>query len=182
MEAPETKLCPDCVKYLAIADFGICRSREDGRNLYCKSCVRKKVYKNRQNRKAYNAARKAMLAQRALQESEGSFDEIDGIYPVRSSRTKLPPNERVLNAIRAGARTQSEIALEAGMIKEEVGDAITRLLLWTRQICTVVQGETRIYFLRPQPQPATASFDDRRSGSFTDLVDYLGPKPRGARA
>lgn len=34
----ETKLCLQCNKELSIDDFGVCRSRADGRNYYCKKC------------------------------------------------------------------------------------------------------------------------------------------------
>jgi hypothetical protein len=39
--APDVKHCPICTQELPISEFGICRARKDGRNLYCKSCIRK---------------------------------------------------------------------------------------------------------------------------------------------
>ena len=49
LEIPsETKDCPICSQSLLLSEFGICRARKDGRNLYCKSCIRKKVTSSRQ--------------------------------------------------------------------------------------------------------------------------------------
>ena len=37
----ETKECPLCSQELPLSEYGICRARKDGRNLYCKSCIAK---------------------------------------------------------------------------------------------------------------------------------------------
>ena len=61
--------------------------------------------------------------------------------------SKLSPIERVRDAIRRGAKTQKEIAQETKLGKDEIGDALANLLLWTREIRTQVQENTRLYFL-----------------------------------
>jgi hypothetical protein len=53
----------------------------------------------------------------------------------------------VRDAIRRGAKTQKEIAQETKLGKDEIGDALANLLLWTREIRTQVQDNTRLYFL-----------------------------------
>jgi hypothetical protein len=59
----------------------------------------------------------------------------------------LSPVERVRDAIRRGSRTQREIAQETKLGKDEIGDALANLLLWTHEIRTQVVDNTRMYFL-----------------------------------
>ncbi|MCA1573198.1 MAG: hypothetical protein LC770_01390, partial [Acidobacteria bacterium] len=63
----ETKDCPLCNQALSLSEFGICRARKDGRNLYCKSCIRKKVTDSRQALREYKAARQRYVSQQALE-------------------------------------------------------------------------------------------------------------------
>src|SRR5687768_15026012 len=39
--------CPTCNLDLPLNEFGISRRRKDGRNFYCKGCIRKRVYASR---------------------------------------------------------------------------------------------------------------------------------------
>ncbi len=55
--------------------------------------------------------------------------------------------ERVREAIRKGARTQREIAQETKLGKDEIGEALANLLLWTREIRTEMVDNTRHYSL-----------------------------------
>jgi|SRR5918993_5059562 hypothetical protein len=135
------KNCPICTLDLPLAEFGVCRARKDGRNLYCKSCIRKKVTESRRALKEYRSARKRYVSQ-PIGDGNGSSD---GNYPRILS--KLSPVERVREAIRKGARTQKEIAQETRLGKDEIGDAIANLLLWTREIRTEVVDNTRVYSL-----------------------------------
>src|SRR5215217_3295999 len=96
------KHCPICSKDLPVSEFGICRARKDGRNLYCMSCIRQKVAASRLALKEYKAARKRYLpelitATRVIQVNDKEI-------------FKLSPVERVRDAIARGSRTQSEIA------------------------------------------------------------------------
>jgi hypothetical protein len=146
--ALSTKNCPICSQELPLSEFGVCRARKDGRNLYCKSCIRKKVTDSRRALKEYRSARKRYVSQ-PLGEcgpSEG------GNYPRILS--KLSPVERVREAIRKGARTQKEIAQETRLGKDEIGDAIANLLLWTREIKTKVVDNTRLYSLNESAEEA----------------------------
>src|SRR4029078_11755299 len=61
----ESKHCPICTNDLPISEFGICRARKDGRNLYCKSCIRHKVTQSRRALKVYT---KVTQSRRALKE------------------------------------------------------------------------------------------------------------------
>ena len=57
------KNCPICSQQLPLSEFGVCRARKDGRNLYCKSCIRKKVTDSRRALKEYRSARKRYVSQ-----------------------------------------------------------------------------------------------------------------------
>jgi len=61
--------------------------------------------------------------------------------------SKLSPVDRVREAIRKGSRTQREIAQETRLGKDEIGDALANLLLWTREIRTEMIDNTRFYYL-----------------------------------
>jgi hypothetical protein len=142
------KNCPICSQQLPLSEFGVCRARKDGRNLYCKSCIRKKVTDSRRSLKEYRSARKRYVSQPLSDESSllsdsESFSSAN--YP-RSLR-KMTPVERVKDAIKHGAKTQKEIRKRANLSDDEVGDALANLLLWTREIRTHVVDNMRVYFI-----------------------------------
>src|SRR6266542_3808791 len=143
------KNCPICSQQLPLSEFGVCRTRKDGRNLYCKSCIRKKVTESRRALKEYRSTRKRYVSQPLSEHSETS--SFDGESPSSLNYTrllsKLSPAERVREAIRKGARTQKEIAQETRLGKDEIGDAIANLLLWTREIKTQIVDSNRQYFI-----------------------------------
>jgi len=145
--APHVKHCPICTQELPISEFGICRARKDGRNLYCKSCIRNKVTQSRRALKEYKSARKKYIAQQIELTDLVHSDASSGNHYSAKTLSKLSPVERVRDSIRRGARTQKEIAQETKLGKDEIGDALANLLLWTREIRTQVQDNTRLYFL-----------------------------------
>src|SRR5437868_2668025 len=144
--SPQVKHCPICSQDLPITEFGICRARKDGRNLYCKSCIRHKVTQSRRALKEYKSARKRYISQQIEMTDLIAADATNATYPAKSI-SKLSPVERVREAIRKGSRTQREIAQETKLGKDEIGDALANLLLWTHEIRTQVLGNTRLYFL-----------------------------------
>jgi len=146
-EAPDisTKNCPICSLQLPISEFGVCRARKDGRNLYCKSCIRKKVTDSRRALKEYRSARKRYVGQPLAEGASALDNEASGNYP-RMLR-KMSPVERVKDAIRNGSKTQKEIRKGANLSDDEVGDALANLLLWTREIRTELVDNQRLYFL-----------------------------------
>lgn len=143
-----TKLCPICSQTLPQNEFGVCRARKDGRNLYCKTCIRKKVTDSRRALKEYKSARKRFVAEAAIQAADLlSLEPGTPTAPYARLASRLSPVERVKDAIRRGSRTQKEIAQETKLGKDEIGDALASLLLWTREIRTEVVDNTRMYFL-----------------------------------
>ena len=155
--SPQVKHCPICSKDLLITEFGICRARKDGRNLYCKSCIRQKVTQSRRALKEYKSARKKYISQQVEIAELLSGDGNGHNYPAKAM-SKLSPVERVRDAIRRGSRTQREIAQETKLGKDEIGDALANLLLWTHEIRTQVVNNTRLYFLNDSAE--TAAVDD----------------------
>jgi hypothetical protein len=141
MKLPDLKHCPICEKDLPVSEFGICRARKDGRNLYCRVCINVKVTASRRALKAYKQARKNCQPQ------------IDAAIVLEESRQfagfiKLAPVDRVRLAIQRGARTQKEIVQQSKLGKDEIGDAIAHLLLWANEIETKSDGDNRYYFIR----------------------------------
>jgi hypothetical protein len=145
--SPQVKHCPICSNDLPISEFGICRARKDGRNLYCKSCIRKKVTQSRRALKEYKSARKRFISQQVDIAELLSSDSSGSVQYPAKAMSKLSPVERVRDAIRRGSRTQREIAQETKLGKDEIGDALANLLLWTHEIRTQVVDNTRLYFL-----------------------------------
>src|ERR1043166_1401068 len=155
--SPQEKHCPICSKELPISEFGICRARKDGRYLYCKSCIRQKVTQSRRALKEYKTARKKYISQQVdIAELLSSDASGNGHYHAKAM-SKLSPVERVRDAIRRGSRTQREIAQETKLGKDEIGEALATLLLWTHEIRTQVVDNTRLYFLN---ETETTTLDD----------------------
>jgi hypothetical protein len=117
----------------------MCRARRDGRNLYCKSCVREKVATNRRAIKEYKMVRK--------QHQKKIEEQLRKEFSIPSF-VKLSPVDRVRNAIRRSFHTQVEIGQETKLGKDEIGDAIANLLLWTKEIRTAIVDNQRLYFIR----------------------------------
>lgn len=158
-----TKSCPICAKELVPEEFGVCRARKDGRNLYCKACIRNKVTQSRRALKEYKTARKKYIAQQ-VELAELQTNELGARQGRFMSQSRLSPVERVRDSIGRGARTQREIAQDTKLGKDEICDAIANLLLWTREIRTRVVDNTRLYFLNEDAEPAepTQNLPSRR--------------------
>ena len=147
--AVSRKNCPICSLDLPVSEFGVCRARKDGRNLYCKSCIRKKVTDSRRALKEYRSSRKRYVSPSPSDQITGTQLSSDASSTQTYSRllNKLSPVERVKEAIRKGALTQKEIRKATGVGDDEVGEALANLLLWTREIKTQIIDNTRHYFI-----------------------------------
>lgn len=145
----ELKRCPRCEESLPLSEFGVCRARRDGLNLYCKRCIRQKIAQSRQALREYKNARIKHGPQSVSNKSRLTIDAKSGFSARRIARMlrKLSPADRVREAIRCGARTQKEIAQVTKLPKDEVCDALANLLLWTREIRTQIVSHTRVYFV-----------------------------------
>lgn len=132
---PENKICGRCHIPKLIDEFGVCRARKDGRNLYCKSCARKMVYANRGV---------SLLVKRAQEMAKDHSNT--HCSPIRE--TNYPPEIRVLRAIKQGAKTQPEIARQARLFPDELGNALATLILVERKVVSRVKEDEREYFIR----------------------------------
>src|SRR5438876_262515 len=148
-KALELKRCPRCEEALPISEFGVCRARKDGLNLYCKRCIRQKISLSRQALREYKKARGKHGSSTSSDSSRLALDTKASLNSRRIARMlrKLSPADRVREAIRCGAHTQKEIAQVTKLQKDEVCDALANLLLWTREIRTQVVSHTRRYFV-----------------------------------
>jgi hypothetical protein len=150
-EVSEIKLkrCPRCEESLPLLEFGICRARKDGLNLYCKRCIRQKIALSRQALREYKKARVKHGSTATSDRSRLTIDSKSSFSSRRIARMlrKLSPADRVREAIRCGAHTQKEIAQVTKLPKDEVCDALANLLLWTREIRTQIVRRQRMYFV-----------------------------------
>ena len=164
------KTCPICCEELRLSDFGVCRARKDGRNLYCKSCIRKKVTESRRALKEYRSARKRYVSQPHSEHADTPLSDGESTCSANYPRilSKMSPVERVREAIKKGSRTQKEIAQETRLGKDEIGDALANLLLWTREIKTQVIDNMRVYFINESAEAVL----------FRDEIPNIPPRKR----
>ncbi|MEP6743768.1 MAG: hypothetical protein ABJB61_14820 [bacterium] len=139
--------------------------------------------------KEYRSARKRYVSQPLL-DSNGALlnEDVNSSTMFPRVLSRLSPIERVREAIKKGARTQKEIAHETRLGKDEIGDAIANLLLWTREIKTQTVNNTRLYFISESPEAMlareeSANLPQRKRdlpSSFSALHGLMpGKKPEG---
>ncbi|HET9525361.1 MAG TPA: hypothetical protein VFO99_04300 [Pyrinomonadaceae bacterium] len=119
--------------------------------------------------KEYKSARKRYISQQVEISELLNGDSSNGTHYTAKSLSKLSPVERVRDAIRRGSRTQREIAQETKLGKDEIGDALANLLLWTHEIRTQVIDNTRVYFLNDAAEPAALEEDLRLPARKRDM-------------
>jgi hypothetical protein len=119
--------------------------------------------------KEYKSARKRIISQQVEISELLHADSSAGTHYTAKSLSKLSPVERVRDAIRRGSRTQREIAQETKLGKDEIGDALANLLLWTHEIRTQVVDNTRLYFLNDAVEPAGLEEDLRLPARKRDV-------------
>src|SRR5256884_6721615 len=148
----ELKRCPRCEEALPLSEFGVCRARKDGLNLYCKRCIRQKISLSRQALREYKKARGKHGSTISSDSSRLTLDTKTSVFSRRIARMlrKLSPADRVREAIRCGAHTQKEIAQVTKLPKDEVCDALANLLLWTHEIRTQIVRHQRMYFVNEE--------------------------------
>lgn len=129
-------ICPRCTKDLDVNEFGICRARRSGRNLYCKSCNRDAVYAQREARRQMKIMRDLALRR-------------DQAKPMRLFN--FPPELRVLRAIKSGAKTQAQIARQAKLFPDDLGLVLVKLIVEQGKVASRVNAaEQREYFLKSE--------------------------------
>jgi hypothetical protein len=171
--ALELKRCPRCEEALPLSEFGICRARKDGLNLYCKRCIRQKIALSRQALREYKSARSK---QTSTTKPRITLDGKTGFSPRRIARMlrKLSPADRVREAIRCGAHTQKEIAHVTKLPKDDVCDALANLLLWTREIRTQIINHQRMYFANEAMEELQKTAGNKAKRSLTPSFSSVG--------
>lgn len=172
MNSDELKHCPLCTQDLPVSEFGICRARRDGRNLYCKSCIRAKVTQSRRVLKEYKATRKN-------REINRYFNIVEPVVPVVTQKPgKRPPVELVREAIQNGAHTQRDIAHDTKLGIDQIGEALASLLLWNHELRTQIVGNERLYFIREEVERETVSYEP--AVPLSEYLLILGPRAKGS--
>lgn len=166
----QMKQCPRCPSqgrdgWLTTGDFGICRSRKDGLNLYCRQCIREKIYEGRQALRAYRKARATVRRQAAEQKAiERAIAKAavrtvvpvvkgrpsDGDYRKRVRKLSMP--ERIVLSLREfGPQTQPELRQSCRALSvDELGEALAACMLWNKpeeKVFSRNGSGPRIYFL-----------------------------------
>jgi hypothetical protein len=159
----ETKHCPICEKDLPLSSFGACRARSDGKNLYCRDCINAKVTASRVGKKNWRQIQRDRKAKALEVVTEKQKSSIEG---------------RVIEAIALGFNTQKLIANHTGLRIDDVGDIIANLLLWKDRITTELSGETRRYFLIPEPREV----ERKQNSVAVRSLTCFGPVMRGRTA
>jgi hypothetical protein len=142
----KTKTCIDqqCLqkgKEQLLSAFPVNRRIPDGRHRYCRACCVRRVHEGRARRREREAAQKKVSA---------------APLPVWQPGIRVELRERdarVLEAIRAGARTQEEIKREAKVeTLDEVGLSLAELILCRRMVRSTLTGAgDRQYFISNAP-------------------------------
>jgi hypothetical protein len=172
----ELKKCPRCEESLPLSEFGVCRARKDGLNLYCKRCIRQKIALSRQALREYKKAR-VKHGTTTNDRSRLALNSKSALSSRRIARMlrKLSPADRVREAIRCGAHTQKEIAQVTKLPKDEVCDALANLLLWTREIRTQIVRHQRLYFVNEALEElAKAQAEVKRKRSLNPSFSSVG--------
>ena len=172
--AIELKRCPRCEESLPVSEFGVCRARKDGLNLYCKRCIRQKIALSRQALREYKSAR--TKAGSGAAKTKVTLDPKSGFSSRRIARMlrKLSPADRVREAIRCGAKTQKEIAHVTKLPKDEVCDALANLLLWTREIRTQIVNHQRMYFVNEAMEELQKAAGNKAKRALTPSFSSVG--------
>lgn len=154
-----TKLCPihpTEPRELPLSEFGTCRARKDGRNLYCKSCNRTKSVRQRLDAKAHlewRSTPKIVVRKpnvRALEprpsQGQGRLTLSDAARRVLELLTAKPLSQKQLSS-----ELHGNVKLRSGQrLADWISDALAELRMDHRLIDFDVKAdaETRVYSAR----------------------------------
>lgn len=127
-----SKRCLRCKRRKSIEKhFGICRSRSDGRNPYCKRCVLIMVHAFRERKREMKRRVRMVLAQAPERKPE---------------RICIPGVIQVQRAIKSGCRTREEIKQATKLEWDALGDALLYLAYEINQLQIVRTKTGERYF------------------------------------
>lgn len=134
--------CPDCGQEDP-NEFGICRARKTGRNLYCKGCIRKRVYTGRDRVQEIRQAQK--WAQRPAPQERAERKP-----SIASGPDPRSPVSRVQQAISEGYNTRDAIKKRARLTEDQVSNALAILMFDAKSVAVSRAGEYPVFILQQQ--------------------------------
>jgi hypothetical protein len=176
------KRCPRCEGSLPLSEFGICRARKDGLNLYCRWCIREKINAGRQALREMRAARRA-----AITAENSKRRPVTPSPPRLIGRPKLSsgphrislkfsPGQRVVKALQWGPLQFNDLAHAARVSRDELSDVLPSVMLWPSDKLQKVHSKNgtgpRVYFLLSEneveePKPTLPQREPRSYGIST---------------
>jgi hypothetical protein len=134
MSNQSLRQCYRCQEFLPQARFGVRRASKDGLNTYCKNCIHNKIKEGRLRDRERRANIKALLDSKPLTECVTPKQRAAGLI------------KEALRAA-AGPLTQEELRRGTHLGRETLCDALAELILWQREVRSLVVGERRVYLL-----------------------------------
>lgn len=128
------KYCPKCEKDLPIDSFGICKSRSDGRNGYCRVCIVATVRAFRQRKREMKAA---------IRGHKRMIEALERKQFVKSPYVPLSALAKVKNAVRDGCMTRDEIRARTRLQWDNLCEALAELTFQQGVLRIVREGSKR---------------------------------------
>lgn len=131
VETQETKKCAGCQYPKPLSAFGRNAANDnagacDGLNIRCRGCVNIKIAEHRQNLREYKARVRPQIV---LPKRKPNMTARGYKRAFRSQTKDATPEQKILLAIQAGAKTQGEIRRIASLSRDEVSDGLAVLIL-----------------------------------------------------
>ena len=191
-EPQKTKPCSRCKKLLPLEEFGVKSASPDGRNCYCKECIRNIMNELRHNPKPPRQVSPFANKQRSLEErillalsAHGplSLTQIaillEEYGPVTCKALQSEDLQmRLLNHEDGFGLTRTELRWQKEILREEICETVALMVLGREVVPHLVHGR-RIYFLA---RPAVTAPAPAKQISLFQLAYRLGPKSHGTSA
>jgi hypothetical protein len=146
VEEETTKDCPICNESLKLSEFGVCRARKDGRNLYCKGCIRKKVAEQRASLRAYKSARLAYVQRSLLADAPPLAPPVSRVALIDRVRLELEEYSCTFDELLDRCKATRQ--------EDEMSDVLAVLVLETDEVAERhVAGERFYYKIVPDELP-----------------------------
>lgn len=150
MDSPELKHCPRCEEDLSPSEFGVCRARKDGLNLYCKFCIREKGTKQREARRFRIKSQPKPVRLR-----EPAVALPPHAATLGKQMIKLGATDRVILALRQlGPQQYKSLARACRLRPDELGEALSSVLGAGLPVGSRNGSGPRTYFLKSASEAA----------------------------
>jgi len=168
------KRCPRCPEMgrepmRPRSDFGICRARKDGLNLYCKVCIREKINAHRIALRRYKTVLRARLAKSAAPTTPPKKSVVAVRHDLRLQREmrRAMPTERIVFSLKTfGPQDYDTLAKTTKLSKDELGEALSEVLGRGLPVGSRNGSGPRVYFLNSENQSRKLPPAHREPRSF----------------